>query len=58
LIRIVYADLQERWEKRNGVWAEARIVLRRYGCELRDNYVTKGKLLLTSVLGKREKEWS
>jgi len=39
-------------------WTEARVMLRRLSCELRDNYVTKAKLGLESALGKKRSEWA
>ncbi len=56
LIKLTFKKQEAERQERNGR-SEARIMLRRYLCEVRDNYVTRGKVLFTAALGKKDDEW-
>ena len=58
IMRVLFKELRDCTAQPNGAWTEARIMLRRYSCELRDNYVTKGKLILKSAMGRKDTEWA
>lgn len=57
LVKVIFKKPEIGREEWNGARSEARIMLRRYLCEVRDNYVTKGKVLFTAALGKKDDEW-
>ncbi len=57
VVNIEYDDLEEQREKERDIVDEARIMLRRYLCEVRDNYVIKYKLILKSALGGNRDHW-
>ncbi len=50
VVRIRYHALDGAGRFEENLPYKARTMLRRHLCELRDNYVTKGKFILTSLL--------
>jgi hypothetical protein len=57
VVSVEYNDLGERRPKERDIIGETRTMLRRYLCEVRDNYVIKYKLILKSALGGNGDHW-
>lgn len=58
MVQLIFDKSEEEIDQRPDAWAEARVMLRRYVCEVRDNYVTRGRLILASAIGRRDNEWN
>ncbi len=50
IVRVQFHDSDEIEPPRENISYEAQTMLRRYLCELRDNYVIKGKLMLAGMM--------
>ncbi len=57
-VQVIFEEFDERTEMSQRASTTARVMLIRYLCEVRDNYVTKAKLVCASALGRKDQEWN
>ena len=59
VIKIIYRDPSQTSQvESQKFWDAARVALRRYLCEARDNYIAKIQLLVRGALGRKEQTWN